>query len=593
MFLSKWRRAAALSVCASGAALSLASPLSRVVDVQPVLVERGVTTASLSESKSAETIASAGMWFEFIAPYDGILMSETCNSGIDTVVTVWDGTPGSGQQIASGDDECDAQSIVYSDMYEGATYLIHVASKDGRGGELALNLKPIPVTPFDAAPASTEGGIAAEAPDVVYTRINGVQTYAAVGGIRAYALGSDTCNIGLANLKWGGSHQGTPSLAMNAYRMHNGRLVQIGQGHCKQACCAAAGNGCGFSCNGTGGSMLGAGCLDVYGAGYNGGQSRLQARANLNAFTGAHTIANGVTGDSIFKRLQIAESAMSSTNFAGALYFVEGVYVASDDALASNGLNNASYHRVTVDGSFNMALQGTTQVGIPAIMAWRAHGLGLNQVDTRVVDSIVNVPAEGRFHVAHKVTDMGGGWYRYDYAIFNLNSDRSAGSLEIDIPAGATVQNVGFHDVNYHSGEPFDNTDWISTMGNKLRWQSPQTFAENPNSNALRWGTMYNFWFECNRPPVNGSATLGLFKPHTQQTVPMAVRVPGMIKGDVNCDGVLNNFDIDPFVLALVNRPAYLALYPSCPLEHGDINNDTRFDNFDIDPFVALITPAP
>ncbi|MBL8878473.1 MAG: YHYH protein [Phycisphaerales bacterium] len=59
--------------------------------------------------------------------------------------------------------------------------------------------------------------------------------------------------------------------------------------------------------------------------------------------------------------------------------------------------------------------------------------------------------------------------------------------------------------------------------------------------------------------------------------------------GDLNCDGIVNNFDIDPFVLALTNAASYWAAFPECNLLNADANRDGRVDNFDIDPFVALL----
>lgn len=60
--------------------------------------------------------------------------------------------------------------------------------------------------------------------------------------------------------------------------------------------------------------------------------------------------------------------------------------------------------------------------------------------------------------------------------------------------------------------------------------------------------------------------------------------------GDLNCDGVTNNFDIDAFVLALTDPEAYAQAYPLCDIQNGDLNGDDAVNNFDIDPFVALIT---
>jgi hypothetical protein len=62
------------------------------------------------------------------------------------------------------------------------------------------------------------------------------------------------------------------------------------------------------------------------------------------------------------------------------------------------------------------------------------------------------------------------------------------------------------------------------------------------------------------------------------------------LRGDVNCDGEVNMGDINPFVLALSDLPAYLAAYPDCPFENRDINGDGQFDFGDINPFVALLS---
>jgi len=64
------------------------------------------------------------------------------------------------------------------------------------------------------------------------------------------------------------------------------------------------------------------------------------------------------------------------------------------------------------------------------------------------------------------------------------------------------------------------------------------------------------------------------------------------VYGDLNCDGTVNNFDIDPFVLALTDPAGYAAAYPKCNRLLADINRDGVVDNFDIDPFVVLLTGA-
>jgi hypothetical protein len=60
--------------------------------------------------------------------------------------------------------------------------------------------------------------------------------------------------------------------------------------------------------------------------------------------------------------------------------------------------------------------------------------------------------------------------------------------------------------------------------------------------------------------------------------------------GDLNCDGAVNAFDIDLFVLALSDPDAYAAAYPNCNILNADINCDQTVNAFDIDPFVALLS---
>lgn len=62
------------------------------------------------------------------------------------------------------------------------------------------------------------------------------------------------------------------------------------------------------------------------------------------------------------------------------------------------------------------------------------------------------------------------------------------------------------------------------------------------------------------------------------------------VYGDLNCDGFLDNEDIDAFVLALTDPSGYPVHYPTCDRQLADLNGDGSVDNEDIDPFVALLT---
>ncbi|MGE0482413.1 MAG: hypothetical protein AB7Q17_18290, partial [Phycisphaerae bacterium] len=68
--------------------------------------------------------------------------------------------------------------------------------------------------------------------------------------------------------------------------------------------------------------------------------------------------------------------------------------------------------------------------------------------------------------------------------------------------------------------------------------------------------------------------------------------LPPPTRGDANCDGVVSVYDIDAFVLALTDRPRYEQRF-GCDRRNADVNGDGAVDNFDIDPLVERIMAAP
>ncbi|MBK8914899.1 MAG: immunoglobulin domain-containing protein [Phycisphaerales bacterium] len=78
----------------------------------------------------------------------------------------------------------------------------------------------------------------------------------------------------------------------------------------------------------------------------------------------------------------------------------------------------------------------------------------------------------------------------------------------------------------------------------------------------------------------------------SDESHPATLRVT--VVGDANCDGVLNNFDIDPFVLAiLAGQGPWEALYDCNFLCACDADGDGVVNNFDIDPFVQALLGTP
>ncbi len=397
------------------------------------------------------------------------------------------------------------------------------SSRDGAGEE-------------GVATASLGGKIG---PDVIVGELNGVSHYGSIDGIEAYAVGTTSCNKGDDDLQWVSNTNRHPVIAQNLFRIKDGRMTQIGQSWLKHGFLALAQNECNLGCQNPGtGSLLGVGCSDPYTSGLNGSQGGLGPRYQVNAATGNFSYpfdTANQTGNTIYKRLQVKSGDVDPASNSGAKFFVEGHYVTPDDAEAGNQNNNASYREVDVQNDLDLTFAGPTVRELPAIHAWQAE-------DPSVAIENVDVPNDGRFIVATKVTDQGGGIWRYEYAVHNLNSHRSGASFSVPMAAGTAISNIGFHDVPYHSGEPYDNEDWGSEVGvDSITWRIAGVFNDdfesgNTNAwgaanieetaNAIRWGTMYNFWFDADRAPSSSNGTIGLLRSGTPASVTFSTQAP-------------------------------------------------------------------
>lgn len=364
-------------------------------------------------------------------------------------------------------------------------------------------------------------------PDLVVGDIFDSHRYDRVGGITAYAVGTNVCNYGDQDALWVGDTNEHPAISQSMYRLKDGRFEQIGLSWVKHGFYAVSQDFCSLGCPvPTDGATLGVGCSDPYSAFTNGQQGNMSLRSDVNAHTGYFpypwTAPEPTT--LIDKRLQVHDADLDPDLNVGASYFVQGHYTSPDDAAWGNGDNNASYRRIEVtenpagSNNFNVSLTGSTQRGEPAIRAWADN-------DSLVHEADVRVPGEGLFLVAMRPTELAGNVWHYDYALQNLNSDRSGQSFTVQLPEGATVDNIGFHDVDYHSGEIYDLTDWTHSVGpNAITW-STDSYDVNPNGNALRFGTLYSFRFDADFEPQSANVTIGLFKPGDPSEVTVLLEV--------------------------------------------------------------------
>jgi hypothetical protein len=386
-------------------------------------------------------------------------------------------------------------------------------------------------------------------PDVIVGDISALAQFDGSSGTQVgLSFGTDSCNAGAVDLNWFANPDNDhPVIPQNLYRMsggagNNDTFEQIGQSNVKHAFTALTNNICGFGCNGVGSTHLGSGCSDPYSASLNSGSSghTLGSRAWINPFTGAFprndsaTPNNSHTGHTHTgpsHRILVEMNDLNTTLNPGATYWAEGQYITPHEYAwcqshpgQCNMNNNVSYRRYNVTGtaspfSFASVSGQPTVREAAAIRAWA--GATINQIE----------PApgvDGIGLIGYKVTNPSAGVWHYEYAVYNQNMDRGIQSFSVPLGSGITVSNMGFHAPPQHPGWAGDGTvgntgystaAWTPAQtGGALTWTS-QTFAQNQNANAIRWGTLYNFRFDSNRPPQAVNATLGFFKTGTPITV--------------------------------------------------------------------------
>ena len=392
----------------------------------------------------------------------------------------------------------------------------------GAGFDLLAN----PVVNRDAGAAVALQNASSSGPDVIVAALDQTIRWGEDGGITAFSMGTLSCNVGDQELLWYPTTPDHPVIAQNLYRYSDGRFEQIGMSWLKHGVGTLNLSYCG-TCQPTMGITLGVGCADPYTPDLNGFQLLMGPRSEVNAHTGSFPFPPGggfQVGD-LPKRLQVHDADLDPARNPGARYFLEGQYVTADDAAAGNADNNVSHRGVDVidvAGAYHLDFGAHAMQPLePAIAAWQALDPAVDLVKARV-------PGEGLFIVGSRAIELGGGQWRYEYAVYNMNSDRSAGAFAVKLPAGVQISNPGFHDVDYHSGEPFSGADWqASERFGRLIW-STVSYATDPSANALRWGTLYNFRFDADRPPnPNGVVEIALFKPGTPAKVFLQTNAPG------------------------------------------------------------------
>jgi len=411
------------------------------------------------------------------------------------------------------------------------------------GISIATTMYPIEITTVVNGAAQSSilpprGGGAQSAPDavpgpdIIVGDLPDLQQFGAGGTRVGLGLATTSCNNGNVEVDWfqlpDTDHCVIPQ---NLYRMSGGssndeRFEQVGQSWMKHAVFALQEDACGFGCTpAANNTHLGVGCSDPYDASLNASQDHLGSRAWVNPFTGVYpSTANNHAGHietGVTHRILVEVSDLDTTMNPGATYYAEAQYVTPQEYVwcqahpgQCNMYNNASYRQFSVSGttSFTFSGVGATVRMTAAVNAWT--GATINPIEPEP-------GVDGRASIAYKVTGPVAGVWHYEYAIYNMNLDRAIQFFTVPLGCGITVSNLGFHAPPNHPGFPndgtlgdagFSNAAWSSTQtASALNWSS-QTFAQNQNANAIRWGTLYNFRFDADQPPQATNAMIGFFK---------------------------------------------------------------------------------
>ncbi len=430
-------------------------------------------------------------------------------------------------------------------------------------------------------------------PDIAVCSISDLTQYGREGAVGSgtvgLAFGTSHYNAGTVGILWASAPSTNhPLLTQNLYRLMtvNGaaRFEQIGQAWVFNSYCPLQNATCAV-CNPDTvcGPTLGAGCATPHSAGSHASQGNLSSRGFVNPFTGVYPSSlnsHAHAHTPISHRLQVDDVDLA---LPGAIYFGESHAVTRDDATSGNQDNNVGYRRFHVtgpsqSGTFGFPVIGGTVSEAPAIYAWTTA--------THVV--VAPTPGtDGELIVAYEVTPLVSGGYHYEYAVYNMNNDAAVGGFSVPVELCATVTNVGFHAVKNHAPEAdapsYSNDAWeVTQSAGEISWAT-EAFAANPNANAIRWGTMYNFRFDAAEAPVAASASISLFK--TGGSASVAILAPGAaapIAADINADCLADDADVLTLVDVLLGVDA-----DEVHVARADVDGSGGADGVDISAFVA------
>lgn len=342
-----------------------------------------------------------------------------------------------------------------------------------------------------------------------------------------------------------------PFLIWNLYRIDaNGAISQIGRSGVKHAF-VSTNSGCTSTCGVFGGHALGLGCSDTYTNSHNDSPSDMGPRSEIIPATGqwgrcgsifdtnCDGTQNSPNNTSWTQRMKVPEKKLAHTSGDGASFLFESWYIVRDDI---NIYNSMATESVNPQFSGSMwALTGASGYRLGgAIDRW----VDPSNPGPNASTSELSVP-EGHAKVAVKVTALGNGKWRYNYAVMNFDfaraetqgsepnlrvlSNKGFDSFSIPVPAGVSVLAPASD-----AGGTEVNGNWRAKIANgQLTFSNDGSLGgigtrDTPSASlpTLDWGTLYSFSFIASAPPASGSTTLHVATTGTPSSYAVSALVP-------------------------------------------------------------------
>jgi hypothetical protein len=329
-----------------------------------------------------------------------------------------------------------------------------------------------------------------------------------------------------------------PYLVWSLYRLHEGRIEQLGVSGVKHAFNTVNLN-CDLDCeyikvNTNNGDVLGPGCEDVYGASTNDMNSAMGPRGEIVASQGAFTSTDsffdtdndGVQdheSEAFENRLLVEEATLSTPD---ARYFIDAWYLVQCDADIWNSMGFREVAPAENGEGWLFPFVGGFEQG-PAIDRWVVEGSGGDFVSGHAVVTVASESPEaacpegmpqGHARLLVRVERLESG-YRYVYALQNYDIDRGIDGIDIPLADGASV-----------GGMSFDGPGAENWSGSLDEASDRIEFAPQVGGEPLGWATLHSFEFTTSASPARGSISVALAPTDTAQ--PQSVSVDTIVPGN-------------------------------------------------------------